>query len=133
LSFSSSYLFFRRPSRRWQDQKTFSVGPRSFNIKELWFPVTGCASGSNPFLTRDTIESPAKILRAAPYIFRESRRFQSNRRASAPTPSLANARLSKVLKYSSLLIKESGRFQSSLRAFKPTPLLVRDRSRNIMP
>ena len=48
-----------RPSRHRRDQKTFSAGPRSFNSKE-------CGSrkllppGSNPFLTRGTVESPAK-------------------------------------------------------------------------
>ena len=51
-----------RPSRHRRDQKTFSAGPRSFNSKELWFPEACGLQESNPFLTRGTVESPAKCL-----------------------------------------------------------------------
>ena len=52
-----------RPSRHKRDQKTFSAGPRSFNSKELWFPGNSLGlPGANPFLTRGTVESPAKCL-----------------------------------------------------------------------
>jgi hypothetical protein len=37
-----------RPSRHRRDQKTFSAGPRSFNAKELWFPVSIAACGVQP-------------------------------------------------------------------------------------
>jgi hypothetical protein len=77
LCLSLLLSFLQAPIPLQQDQKTFSVGPRSLRIKELWFPGTGCCPGSNPFLTRDTIESPAKILFELHSNLSESRRFQS--------------------------------------------------------
>src|SRR5437879_5433878 len=41
---------------------------------------------SNPFLTRGTVEPPAKCLQAALYKSKQSSRLQSNHRALAPTP-----------------------------------------------
>jgi hypothetical protein len=56
-------------------QKTFSAGPCSFSAKEFWFPGTLARPRSNPFLTHDTVESPANF--SAP-LSKEQRAAASN-------------------------------------------------------
>src|SRR5581483_7783196 len=54
--------------------------------KSCGCPESSRFPGSNPFLTRDTVESPAKCLPAALLLLGESRRFQSVLRAPGSQP-----------------------------------------------
>jgi hypothetical protein len=51
-------------------------------------PASDGASGSNPFLTHGTVESPVKWFATGHYSKHENRRPQSTHRALCPTPSL---------------------------------------------
>ena len=95
LKASSSCLFLvflKRPSRHGRDQKTFSAGPRSFSSKRVVVPRKQFCPESNPFLTHDTVESPAKICSSCTLNSHESRRLQSDRRDLVqPRPWLTTA------------------------------------------
>jgi len=83
----------RRPSRLRRDQKTFSAGPRSFTVSELWFPGSGTLTGVQPLVDSRHGRIADKVSVSCVNIeLHESGRLQSHLRAPGPTPKLAGSR-----------------------------------------